>query len=86
LQTGPQTWDITAETDDGRLTLSMGGTILQIDGKPITTGAKSEYANLYDHFAALVRERRIDVDLAPFQLVADALLCGRHIAAPAFLD
>jgi D-galactose 1-dehydrogenase len=86
LQTGPQTWDIVADTDDGRLRLSMGGTILQIDGKPVATGAQAEYANLYDHFATLVREHRIDVDLAPFQLVADALLCGRHITAPAFFD
>jgi D-galactose 1-dehydrogenase len=86
LQTGPQTWDIVADTDGGRLTLSMGGTILQVDGKPVPTGAQIEYANLYDHFAALVRERRIDVDLSPFQLVADALLCGRHVSVAPFHD
>ena len=78
LQTGPQTWDIDVETDGGRLTLSMGGTVMRVDNEPIPTAQTSEYSSLYQHFAALVREPRIDVDLAPFELVADAFLCGRH--------
>lgn len=86
LQTGPQTWDIVADTDGGRLTLSKGGTVLHIEGKPVEASTRSEYANLYDHFAALIRNRRTDVDLAPFQLVADALLCGHHVSVAAFVE
>jgi D-galactose 1-dehydrogenase len=86
LQTGLQTWDIVANTDSGRLTLSMGGTVMKVNDHVVTTGKQSEYASLYEHFAALVRERRIDVDLAPLQLVADALLCGRHISTAPFIE
>jgi D-galactose 1-dehydrogenase len=86
LQTGTQTWDIAVETDAGRLTLSMGGTVMRVDDRVVPTGEQSEYSSLYEHFAALVRNNAIDVDLAPFQLVADALLCGRHISVAPFLE
>jgi D-galactose 1-dehydrogenase len=86
LQTGPQTWDIDVETDAGRLLLSMGGTVLTINDQIVATADETEYANLYAHFAALVRARRIDVDLAPFQLVADALLCGRRVTVEPFVE
>ena len=75
----PQTWDITVATDAGRLHLSMGGKALAIDGQLINTPQATEYANLYAHFATLVRARKIDVDVAPLQLVADAFLSGRHV-------
>ncbi|MGH8263756.1 MAG: Gfo/Idh/MocA family protein [Steroidobacteraceae bacterium] len=86
LQTGPQTWDIEAETRSGRLRLSMGGTILEIDGRRIATPGPTEYAHLYQHFAQLVADRAIDVDLAPLQLVADALLAGRRRTVAAFAE
>jgi len=84
LQTGLQTWDVVVETDAGRLTLSMGGTVLRIDNTVVPSEGPSEYTSLYQHFATLVREHRIDVDLAPFQLVADAFLCGRHLSVAPF--
>ena len=84
LQTGLQTWDIVVETDQGRLTLSMGGTVLKINDTLVPTEGPSEYTSLYQHFATLVHDRRIDVDLAPFQLVADAFLCGRHVSVAPF--
>jgi D-galactose 1-dehydrogenase len=86
LQTGPQTWDIEAETRSGSLRLSMGGTILEIDGRRIATPGPTEYAQLYKHFERLVAERAIDVDLAPLQLVADALLAGRRRTVAAFTE
>lgn len=86
LQTGPQTWDIEAQTDAGRLRLSMGGTILEIDGRRIETPGLTEYAHLYEHFARLVARREIDVDLAPLQLVADALLAGRRRTVAPFAE
>jgi predicted dehydrogenase len=86
LQVGPQTWDITAETDAGRLTLSMGGTVMKVEDRVVTTTSQPEYTALYEHFAALVRECRVDVDLSPLQLVADAFLCGRQTRTAAFTD
>jgi Oxidoreductase family, NAD-binding Rossmann fold len=38
------------------------------------------------HFSKLVQGRRIDVDTAPLQLVADAFLCGRHVPVDPFLE
>jgi D-galactose 1-dehydrogenase len=86
LQTGRQTWDIDIETDAGRLALSMGGTVMAVDGKPVETSQNTEYANLYAHFAHLVRGRSADVDFAPLQLVADAFLCGRRIEVAPFIE
>lgn len=86
LQTGPQTWDIEVETDGGRLRLSMGGTQMFLDGQPMDIAPGEEYPNLYAHFADLVRRRRIDADVAPLQLVADAFLCGRRVEVAPFVE
>lgn len=85
-QTGPQSWDIDIETNDGRLLLSKGGSVMQVDDKPLVSAADSEYANLYARFAPLVRERRLDVDLAAFRLVADAFMCGRRVTVDPFIE
>ena len=79
LQVGPQTWNIDVETESGRLSISMGGGVMTVDGEPVATKRTAEYANLYAHFAELVRRGSIDVDIAPLQLVADAFLCGGRI-------
>jgi D-galactose 1-dehydrogenase len=86
LQTGVQTWDIEVETDAGRLTLSMGGAEMFIDGEPVEIVPSSEYPNLYAHFAGLIEKRCIDVDVAPLQLVADAFLCGRRTEVAPFVE
>jgi D-galactose 1-dehydrogenase len=86
LQTGLQTWDIDVETDAGHLNLSMGGTVMTVDGKPVDTAQTTEYANLYARFADLVHRRSIDVDVAPLQLVADAFLCGRRVEVEPFIE
>jgi D-galactose 1-dehydrogenase len=86
LQTGPQTWSIDVETDSGVLQLSLGGQLLSIDGREVQTSGITEYADLYAHFSKLVQGRRIDVDTAPLQLVADAFLCGRHVPVDPFLE
>lgn len=84
LQTGPQSWDIAVETDAGRLLLAEGGQRMAVDGAETLAGANREYPRLYSRFAALVRDGRSDVDLSPFQLVADAFLLGERIEAPPF--
>ena len=86
LQTGPQTWNIGIETDAGVLELSLGGKVLTIDGREMPTSGIPEYDDLYMHFAQLVKDRRLDVDTAPLQLVADAFLCGRRLAVEPFVE
>ena len=84
-QTGPQSWDIAVDTDSGACLLAEGGAVLTLpDG--ITRGENREYAGLYARFAELIRDRRSDVDVSPFRLVADAFLRGRHEVVEPFHD
>jgi D-galactose 1-dehydrogenase len=86
LQTGRQTWDIDVETDAGFLSLSMGGSVMVVDNRPVAIPSTTEYANLYTHFAELIHRWSIDVDVAPLQLVADAFLCGQHVDVEPFAE
>jgi len=86
LQTGPQTWDIDVETDEGRLLLSRGGSIMHVNGNSIVVDSDHEYRRLYRDFELLVRERRSDVDIAPLRLVADAFLSGRRVNVAPFVE
>ena len=82
-QTGPQSWDITVETDAGTLALAKGGAVLTLpEGEQHEEDR--EYPGLYARFATLVRERRSDVDTRPLQLVADAFLRGQRQSVEAF--
>ena len=85
-QEGPQTWDITVDTDKGQLALRMGGNVLELDGKP-TAGENTimgEYPALYARMADLVRSGKSDVDLSPMVHVADALTLGERLITDAF--
>jgi len=86
LQTGPQSWDILAETDNGRMVLSGGGAKLAIDGKTVHDEPEAEYPMLYKRFAEIVRAGASDVDLAPLQHVADAFMLGKRNVVEAFFD
>lgn len=86
LHTGAPCWDIVIEADGGRLGLLRGGSVLELDARPVAAPPGEEYPNLYAHFARLVRGREIDVDLAPLQLVADAFLCGRRTEVEPFIE
>jgi D-galactose 1-dehydrogenase len=86
LKPGQPTWTIEVDTDDGRLVLSQGGAALAIAGKSMELPPNREYPALYAHFARLIGERRSDVDLAPLQLVEEALRCGDRIEAPDFIE
>ncbi|CAN7331973.1 Gfo/Idh/MocA family oxidoreductase [Phenylobacterium sp. LjRoot219] len=85
-QTGPQSWDIRVEADDGELLLSEGGNKLSIDGAAQPVPAECEYPAMYRHFVDLVRAGRSDVDLRPLRLVADAFLCGRFQPTDPFVE
>lgn len=83
-QEGPQTWDIDVETTEGSLTLQMGGSRLFTSDGLTAQGPDQEYPRLYARMAALVRDRKSDVDLAPMTHVADALTLGRRDVTEAF--
>ncbi len=86
LHPGTPCWNISVDTDDGRLQLLMGGSVMRLDDQPLATAPAEEYPSLYAHFAQLVRARAIDADLAPLQLVADAFLCSRHVEVEPFVE
>ncbi len=84
-QTGSQTWDIEVTTEAGStLLLSEGGAKLAVDGTPVPTEASHEYPDLYARFAELLDQGASEVDLRPFELVADAFLCGERTQVEAF--
>lgn len=85
-QTGRQSWNITVRTDAGELLLADGGNRLFIGGAAQPLQGESEYPAMYDHFAALIADRRSDVDVSPLRLVADAFLIGRRSFTEAFHD
>jgi D-galactose 1-dehydrogenase len=84
LHPGPPRWDIDVDTDSGRLSLSKGGSEMRVEGQPVQLPPGGEYPRLYAHFAELVRCKSSDVDVAPLQLVADALLCGERVEVAPF--
>lgn len=85
-QTGPQSWDILVETDQGRLALSSGGARMAIDGKVLAEAPDEEYRGLYRRFVELAATGASDVDLTPLRLVADAFLLGKRTIVEPFVD
>lgn len=51
-----------------------------------TEGAEAEYIGLYRRFVELTATGALDIDLAPFQLVADAFMLGRRRTVEPFED
>ncbi|MCK1361069.1 Gfo/Idh/MocA family oxidoreductase [Bradyrhizobium sp. 199] len=85
-QTGPQSWDILVETDQGRMILSGGGARMAIEGKVLAEAPDEEYRGLYRRFVELTATGASDVDLTPLRLVADAFLLGRRTVVEPFVD
>ncbi len=86
-QTGDQTWEIAADLADGTaLRLTGGGTTLTVDGALIEDAPRHEYDRIYARFAGLLEARTSLVDMAPFELVADAFLVGRREEVEPFHD
>lgn len=86
LQTGPQTWDIRVDTDEGELLLSSGGARLSDAGRDVAVSQSAEYPGLYARFVDLIGRRESETDLSPLQLVADAFLLGERRVVAAFED
>jgi D-galactose 1-dehydrogenase len=85
-QTGPQTWDISVETDAGRLTLSSGGSRLVHDGRTLVDEKQAEYRGIYRRFVELIANNVSDVDLSPLVHVADAFMLGRRRGVEPFIE
>ncbi len=85
-QTGPQSWDIVVDTDDGPLTLSGGGARLAARHQVLVDAPEAEYPGLYRRFVELVAAGTSDIDLAPLRLVADAFMLGSRRAVDPFED
>ncbi len=86
-QTGEQTWEIAIDLEDGTaLRLTGGGTTLAVDGTVVEDAPRHEYDRIYARFAGLLAAGTSLVDLAPFELVADAFMVGRRAEVDAFLD
>lgn len=84
-QTGPQTWNISIETDAGRLTLSSGGSRLVCDDRTLVDEKQAEYRGIYRRFVELIANGVSDVDLSPLIHVADAFMLGRRREVDAFI-
>jgi D-galactose 1-dehydrogenase len=85
-QIGPQSWDIVADTDQGRMNLSGGGRRMAVDGTAIAEAPDQEYRELYRRFVELAATGASDVDLTPLRLVADAFLLGKRTIVEPFVD
>ncbi|WP_142846339.1 Gfo/Idh/MocA family protein [Telmatospirillum sp. J64-1] len=87
-QTGPQTWDILLETDEGRLHLSGGGATVTAAGRDLAKGdaLDSEYDGVYARFADLLARRESEVDVTPLMHVADAFMLGRRLTTDPFVE
>jgi len=85
-QTGPQTWDISVETDEGLLVLSQGGARLIHGGKPLVDTPEAEYRSIYRRVIELIAAGTSDADLVPLQHVADAFMLGRRTQVEPFED
>ncbi|WP_116085011.1 Gfo/Idh/MocA family protein [Tropicimonas sp. IMCC34011] len=82
---GERIFRIEIETDRGTLVLPDGGHALQADGKTLVEkGEDREYQALYASFAGVLAERRVDVDVRPLQLAADAFLLAAATRTDAF--
>ncbi|MBT9372297.1 Gfo/Idh/MocA family oxidoreductase [Rhizobium sp. CSW-27] len=85
-QTGPQTWDIRVETEEGPVVLTHGGSRLFVDGAAQIVEEDREYRNLYKHFVSLVNAGQSDTDFSPLVHVADAFMLGRRHVVETFED
>jgi D-galactose 1-dehydrogenase len=85
-QTGKQTWDIEAVTEQGAMRLADGGAKLFIDGKLAFEKPEEEYPELYRRFAEIIKTGVSDADISPLTHVADAFMLGKRKFVEAFYD
>ena len=78
-------WTIAIETSDGtRVRLEDGGAKLIVnDDEPSSDDGPGEYPAIYNTFLDLIDQRERLVDVAPFRLVADAMMLARRTSVEA---
>ena len=85
-QTGKQSWDIEAVTDQGAMRLADGGAKLFVDDKLTFEKPEEEYPELYRRFAEIIKAGVSDADISPLTHVADAFMLGKRKFVEAFHD
>jgi D-galactose 1-dehydrogenase len=78
---GTEIWSIEVETEGGALLLSDGGASLTI-GSQSHAFSPEEYAGVYKRFRHLIADAALDADLAPLNLVLEALKEGAPSPSP----
>jgi len=74
--------ELTIATDAGKvLALTASGGRLTVDGIEAVSASRTEYRDLYRHFAELLRTGKSSTDVVPLRLVADILLQGKPVPA-----
>jgi D-galactose 1-dehydrogenase len=77
LEESGEIWTIRVTTKRGdELKLENGGRLLRVNGTVVIEHGDDEYAQIYAHFAKLLKKGKSDVTDAPLRLVADAFLLG----------
>jgi D-galactose 1-dehydrogenase len=77
LEESGEIWTIAIETEAGtRLRLEKGGTILVVNGEEQVAEPSTEYEQIYERFAKLLKKGESEMDGSPLLLVADAFLLG----------
>lgn len=80
-------WTIHVATTDGmNLTLSEGGSRMEIDGRSSVPEGPGEYPDIYRQFIDLIDARDSHVDVTPLRLVADAFLLAKRVQVEPFAD
>lgn len=88
LQTGPPTWQMNIETEQGLLKLSGGGAVIAFNDKILvqSEGIASEYDLIYAHFTKLILLGKSEVDVTPLMHVADCFMLCKHIQVEPFIE
>lgn len=82
----PPCWEMTFATTAGRLVLSRGGARLSLDGETLVDAPEREYLGVYRHFHELLTSGDSDMDLAPLEQVADALMLSHRRVTEPFVE
>lgn len=82
----PPCWEMTFATSAGRLVLSRGGARLSLNGETLVDAPEREYLGVYRHFHELLTTGDSDMDLAPLEQVADALMLSHRRVTEPFVE
>lgn len=83
---GEESWTIDLVCEEKKLSLTAGGSRLEIDGQAIVTEGRGEYPSIYARFAELIEGRTSEVDLEPLRIAADAFMAARRTTVEPFED